>query len=107
MKHSLTAAVSVTQPDDIKEKLEQRLGRLHARQRLGIESDHEAQAFGQGVKFFHIESVFFSHRLIEGVLRLTGLYWQGRRNAGKIRVKKNVIVSRRTPEPSTALESCI
>ena len=53
--------------------------------RLGIEHDHEAQAFGQGLKFLHVESLLFSHHLIEGVLRLTGLYWQGRRNAGKIR----------------------
>ena len=30
------------------ETLEKRLGRLHARQRLGIEKDHEAQIFGQG-----------------------------------------------------------
>ncbi len=30
-------------------KLEQRLGRLHAKLRLGIETDHEAQIFGQGI----------------------------------------------------------
>jgi len=28
-------------------KLERRLGRLHAKLRLGIEMDHEAQIFGQ------------------------------------------------------------
>jgi hypothetical protein len=33
-------------------KLEQRLGgRLYAKQRLGIETDHEAQIFGQGLTF--------------------------------------------------------
>ena len=32
--------------DAIVNKLEQRLGRLHAKQRLGIEKDHEAQIFG-------------------------------------------------------------
>ena len=32
--------------------LEKRLGRLHARQRLGIEKDHEAQIFDQGLNFF-------------------------------------------------------
>lgn len=36
-------------------KLERRLGRLHAKLRLGIETDHEAQIFGQGINFFHIE----------------------------------------------------
>ena len=35
--------------EDILARLEQRLGRLHARQRLGIETDHEAQIFGQGL----------------------------------------------------------
>jgi len=37
-------------------KLERRLGRLHAKLRLGIEMDHEAQIFGQGINFFHIEN---------------------------------------------------
>jgi hypothetical protein len=35
--------------DAIANKLERRLGRLHAKQRLGIEKDHEAQIFGQGI----------------------------------------------------------
>ena len=46
-------------------KLEQRLGgRLYAKQRLGIETDHEAQIFGQGLTFLpYRELVFdsFSH----------------------------------------------
>ncbi|HWX13686.1 MAG TPA: metallophosphoesterase, partial [Methylocella sp.] len=87
------------QAEDIREKLEKRLGRLHARQRLGIEKDHEGQVFGQGMRFLHIENLLFSRSLIEGVLRLSGLYWQGRRNACKIRVKHNDIVSRRVPRP--------
>jgi hypothetical protein len=37
-------------------KLQRRLGRLHAKLRLGIEMDHEAQIFGQGINFFHIEN---------------------------------------------------
>ncbi len=35
--------------EDILRKLEQRLGSLYARQRLDIETDHEAQIFGHGV----------------------------------------------------------
>ncbi len=42
--------------DEELRKLEQRLGALHARQRLGIEIDHEAQIFGQGLNFFHLEN---------------------------------------------------
>ena len=41
---------------DIATRLEQRLGRVHARQRLGLERDHEAQIFGQGINFFHPEN---------------------------------------------------
>jgi hypothetical protein len=49
---------------DILTILEQRLGRRHARQRLGIEKDHEAQVFGQGINFFHFENLPLSHVLI-------------------------------------------
>jgi len=38
--------------DAVLNKLERRLGRLHAKLRLGIEMDHEAQIFGQGINFF-------------------------------------------------------
>ena len=44
--------------------LEKRLGRRHARQRIGIEKDHEAQVFGQGINFFHIENLRLSHAVI-------------------------------------------
>ena len=44
--------------DAVANKLEQRLGRLHAKQRLGIEKDHEVQIFGQGINFFHIENLY-------------------------------------------------
>src|SRR5262245_10509105 len=99
MKHPLSAAVPAPRPDDIGEKVEQRRGRLHARQRLGIETDHEAQVFGQGLNFFHVENFPFSPVLIRGALRLSGLYWRGRRNASELRVKQNEVVLRRLPRP--------
>jgi hypothetical protein len=48
-------------------------------------------------RLFLIDNLLFSGRLIEGVLRLSGFYWQGRRNACTVRVKHNDIVSRRIP----------
>jgi hypothetical protein len=72
-------------------KLEQRLGRIHAKQRLGIETDHEAQIFGQGLNFFHIENWYSIHSFIRKVLKLSGLYWRGRRNAEHVIVKQNTI----------------
>ena len=84
--------------DPILALLEARLGRVHARQRLGIEKDHEAQVFGQGLNFFHIENLTSSHILIEWVLKLAGLYWRGRRNASRVEIRTNVIASRALPQ---------
>ncbi len=69
-------------------KLEQRLGgRLYAKQRLGIETDHEAQIFGQGLTFFHIENWYSIHSVIRTLFKLTGLYWRGRANAARVQVR--------------------
>jgi predicted MPP superfamily phosphohydrolase len=84
--------------DRIVEMLEKRLGRLHARQRLGIESDHEAQVFGQGLNFFHIENLTSSHTLIRGVLMLAGLYWRGLKNAVRVELRHNDVKSRHLPK---------
>jgi len=83
--------------EEIDYRLRQRLGPLHVRQRLGIEHDHEAQVFGQGLNFFHIENFPFSHGLITSVLKLAGLYWIGRRNATRVRVTTNDVSSARLP----------
>jgi predicted MPP superfamily phosphohydrolase len=69
-------------------KLEKRLGRRYARQRLGIERDHEAQIFGQGLNFFHFENLPLSHTLIRGVLLATGLYWRGAKNAAQVELRQ-------------------
>lgn len=78
--------------------LEQRLGRIHARQRLGVEKDHEAQVFGQGLNFFHIENSKLSALLIESVLKLSGLYWRGQRNAARVAVRHNRLRIAELPE---------
>jgi predicted MPP superfamily phosphohydrolase len=75
--------------EDILRKLDERLGPLHARQRLGIETDHEAQVFGQGLTFFHLENLYLAPAIIRNALKLTGLYWRARRNAQRIIVKRN------------------
>jgi hypothetical protein len=83
---------------DVSELLEKRLGRLHAKLRLGIEADHEAQVFGQGINYFHIENLKLSNFAIRACLRLTGLYGRGQRNAAQIEVKQNYIRSTRIPK---------
>ncbi len=76
---------------DIVSSLEQRLGRLYARQRLGIEDDCEACAFGQGLNFFHIENWYSLHSVIRNSLKLTGLYWRGHKNTMRIQTRRNQI----------------
>ena len=79
-------------------KLEQRLGgRLYAKQRLGIETDHEAQIFGQGLTFFHIENWYSIHSVIRTLFKLTGLYWRGQANAARVQVRHNNICFRKLP----------
>ena len=85
--------------EDILRKLEIRLGPLHARQRLGIERDHEAQVFGQGLTFFHLENSSRAEWIIRNVLKATGLYWRARQNAERILVKRNEMSFKTLPPP--------
>lgn len=80
------------------EALGERLGRVHAMQRLGIEKDHEAQVFGQGRTFFHPENFRASRFLISAALIMSGLYWRGRENARRVRLTRNRIVSASLPK---------
>jgi uncharacterized protein len=82
---------------DILSDLERRLGPLHAKQRLGIETDHEAQVFGQGLNFFHVENWYSIHSVIRNVLRMTGLYGRGLRNAERVELRHNVVKLARLP----------
>jgi uncharacterized protein len=101
--HQATAPVApqstavLMMDQDIELKLERRLGHLHARQRLGIETDHEAQICAQGLNFFHVETWYSLHSVIRNALRLTGLYRRGCRNAERVEVRHNSIRSRRIP----------
>jgi predicted MPP superfamily phosphohydrolase len=84
-------------PPDLEDLLEQRLGRVHARQRLGIERDYEARMFGHGINFFHIENWYSVYAIIRYALVLGGVYRRGMRNAAKVHVIDNPIRSARLP----------
>ena len=75
------------QPDVLR-ALEERLGPVHARQRLGVEDDHEAHVFGGGLNFFHPENWYAAPALIRTALKATGLYRRGLRNAERVRVRR-------------------
>jgi predicted MPP superfamily phosphohydrolase len=82
---------------EISELLERRLGRTYARQRLGIERDHEQRVFGDGINFFHFENWYLSPTIIRNALWLVGLYGRGRRNAECVEVRENIVRSHRVP----------
>jgi predicted MPP superfamily phosphohydrolase len=84
--------VSPSINQDLLQKLEQRLGRVHARQRLGIEDDQEGRVFGQGINFFHPENWYLSPSIIRSMLKLTGLYWRARKNAENVQIRRHDIV---------------
>lgn len=75
---------------DINEWLARRLGAVHARQRLGIE-DETPRVFGKGLNFFHPENWYSTHAIIRYLLKLSGVYWYGRRKTLDIRLKQNEI----------------
>jgi len=79
-------------PDEaMRELLQERVGRTHLRQRLGIEQDYERKVFGQGRNFFHIENWYSVHSVIRNCLRLVLLHGRGRRNARRIEVRHNPV----------------
>jgi len=83
--------------EDIIAQLERRLGRTYARQRLGIERDHEARVFGDGLNFFHVENWYTAPWLVRNVLRLTGLYRRAQQNAERVVVQENIVRSHKIP----------
>lgn len=100
MRSKTASARTVHTPNinaELHSALEQRIGRAHARLRLGIESEHEAQVFGQGLNFFHIENWYSGHSLLRKALKATGLFWTGRRNARRVVVRENVISDPKIP----------
>ena len=89
---SSTAEVEVRAGgEDVRDELERRLGRLYARQRLGIEDDREARVFGHGLNYFHPENWYLSPPIVRTLLQLSGLYWRARKNAARIEVRHNDI----------------
>ena len=79
------------------ETLEKRVGRLHLKLRLGIETDREAKVFGQGINFFHPENWYSMHSLIRGGLKIFRLHDRGKRNALNIRTNHHHVAISNLP----------
>lgn len=83
---------------DHEQWLENRVGRLHLWQRLGIEQDHESQVIGRGLNSFHIENWYSIHSLIRATLKFTLLYGRGRRNTLAIQTRHNTFKLPQLPD---------
>jgi predicted MPP superfamily phosphohydrolase len=83
--------------EDVERALELRLGRIHARQRRGIEIDNEARKFGQGLTFLHYENLPIFEAVVAAAVRLSGSWGRGRANAARVRLCLNEVVSDRLP----------
>lgn len=77
--------------------LEARIGRMHLRQRLGLEGEHEAHVVRRGTHFFHLENWYSVHGFIRAALTLAGLHGRGRRNALNIQARDNDVWLSRLP----------
>ncbi len=85
---STAAPAQAVDPETLR-KLEHRLGGVHARQRIGIETDDHLRVFGGGLNFLHMENWRSAPALITTALKLSGLYWRARRNAERVVLRRN------------------
>lgn len=77
---------------EILQRLEERLGTAHARERLGVETDHESRVFSHGIRFFHPENWYSVHSIIRNSLKVSGLYARASRNALDHQVVENHVM---------------
>ena len=72
---------------EIAASLEERLGELFLRQRLGVEREHEAGVSRRNV--FRLKGWVTHPFVIRNSLKLTGLYGRGERNAQNVQVRRH------------------
>jgi uncharacterized protein len=83
------AAPSVT---SLEARLEARLGRVHARLRLGIEEDHAHQVFRRGGSVFHYENWYSFAGMVRNGVRLAGLFNRATTNARTLSTVHHAVV---------------
>ena len=78
--------------------LVERVGKAHLRQRIGVETEHRADRFGQGRTFLHIENWATAASIIRLALKLTGLSGRAAANVLDFRVRHNPVLFPHLPE---------
>lgn len=84
---------------EILNNLEDRIGQLHLKQRLGIQADHQAKASKKVRGFFYNDTRYSFQSLIRGGLRTMGLHRRGRRNAANLQVNHHNLSIPGLPTP--------
>ena len=83
---------------ELHDYLVRRVGKAHLRQRIGVETEHTADRFGQGRTFFHIENWHAAAAIITLILKITGLAGRGRSNMLDFQVRHNEWVLPHLPQ---------
>jgi hypothetical protein len=94
----ISAIDALEQDPELYEYLVRRVGKAHLRQRVGIETEHTADRFGQGRTFFHIENWRLASTLIRLALRLTGMTARGKANVEDFKLRHNRLTLPHLPE---------
>ena len=71
--------------------IEERVGRIHMMQRLGIQTDHVNDQIGQGYAYINFENIGWMYKLLKIILHGTFLYQRGQRNAVDMQVTRHDI----------------
>jgi hypothetical protein len=83
--------------DEIPPHVDERLGRVHLRQRLGIEHEHEARVAARRPLLFRLRPVQALRVLVHATLWMTGLHGRAGRNAARVVLRHNEVRSPRLP----------
>ncbi|MBR0757220.1 metallophosphoesterase [Bradyrhizobium jicamae] len=83
--------------DDNLDTLIARIGHDHVARRLAVETEHEAQLFGQGTLVFNLENWRVAPVVVDTALKLAGLYGRARRNADRVLIERNTVTCPHLP----------
>ena len=89
MTNTGTAIDILERDPELHEYLVRRVGKAHLRRRVGVETEHMADRFGQGQTFVNIENLRLAPKLINLTLWLTGMRARGRANVEDFQVRHN------------------
>lgn len=78
--------------------LVRRVGKSQLRRRVGIETEHAADRFGQGRTLFHIENWNSAGQLVNFLVKIAGMRERGKANALDFQLRQNTLVMPHLPE---------